>query len=838
MKNNIIKLLIFIISFVLSLIIISTIVNKKNTDMTADMSPAILPLVRIADGSGLINTMHGYTDEMDARYLRDTLTPLSTDRKVTLKIQLWDNKVEGLTYEVRSLDTQRLVEKTENYDFVNNGDEATAIFELKDLIESDQEYLLIVTLDMEKGPEASYYTRIIASDQLPVTQQLDFVRNFHEKTFDRVAAKELSTYLESNEQGDNSSFAHVDIHSSFNQITWGNLDIRDRESENLNIYEMDSDIASMGMDYNLSIDNEGSTEYYRVHEFYRARYTTERIYLLDYDRTMEQIFDPEGDSFINDKIMLGITNKDHEIYESTDGSIVLFNQQNCLYEYRIEEGKLARIFSFYDDKNKDERCFYDQHTIRVLNVDENGNVLFLVYGYMDRGSHEGRVGVSVLYYNNAQNCIEEQVYIPYDKSYGILKEELSRLTYHNRKNELFLYLDNNIYSIRLDGGDGQVLVQGLTIDKLISSRDCQLISWDDEDSSSITLMDLSSGNMRTIDSEGGDGIDALGFLGDDIVYGLYDRNDIVRDATGLVYNPMYSIRIEDKNGTLLKEYREDDIYVTDVTLSDAAIFMNRIRKQGDSYTAISSDQILHNEEKESSRNQITQAVTPDRETVTEIALISNVTSNIYMQTPKFVLTEGIRNFNLKENDREHECYYVYAGGGLKGIFTQAVSAVLNASENNGVVVDDSQYYIWKKGNRKQHTEIKEIKLEGAATGEEGSYENLALCLDAILVYEQSPRNSLYELEHGENAISLLEKNIDGRVLRLNGCSLSDILYYVSQNKPVLAVGDNALPVLIIGYDEKNVIILDPATGSRYKKGMNDSAKMFSDNGNEFICYGD
>jgi hypothetical protein len=56
--------------------------------------------------------------------------------------------------------------------------------------------------------------------------------------------------------------------------------------------------------------------------------------------------------------------------------------------------------------------------IQLLEADGNGNVTFAVYGYMNRGEHEGQVGVAVYYYNVEQSSVEEKVFIPTDTSWG------------------------------------------------------------------------------------------------------------------------------------------------------------------------------------------------------------------------------------------------------------------------------------------------------------------------------------------------------------------------------------------------------------------------------------
>ena len=43
-------------------------------------------------------------------------------------------------------------------------------------------------------------------------------------------------------------------------------------------------------------------------------------------------------------------------------------------------------------------------------------------------------------------------------------------------------------------------------------------------------------------------------------------------------------------------------------------------------------------------------------------------------------------------------------------------------------------------------------------------------------------------------------------------------------------------VLVTGFNEFNVVIMEPSTGKLYKKGMNDATTWFAENGNHFISY--
>lgn len=834
MRQLVIKISIFIVTFIAAYALISSIMNKGNTDLTVEMSPASYPVISMNVEGYEVNWQHGYSSKPQGAYLRDTLTPLSDDRKLYVKIKTMGNTVEGISYEVRSADESRLVENTEVYDYADNGDTITADFSIKDLIEKDKEYILTTILKLSEGREVRYYTRIIQSDSYHISEQLAFITDFHRKLYDKDEARSIITYLESNAEGDNSSFSHVDIHSSFQQVTWGSLNIIGEEDLNMQLCELDPSIAAVRLDYRLLTENGKSQESYLVKEYFRIRYTADRIYLLDYDRTMNQIFDPSASPFVNDKVMLGITGDDVMLTETADGETIVFEQLNSLYEYKNSDGKLSRVFSFYDENNYDIRTLYDKHFIKLLNVDELGNIFFIVSGYMNRGRHEGQVGTSVMHYDNSRNYVEEKVFIPYDKSYGILKENISRLAYINRKQELYVYIDGNIYCIGLDTSDGEIIVRDLPLDKVVTSKSNQMVAWESENESSINLMDLNSGKNIEITGNAGEKLNALGFSGDNLVYGIANAEDKAINGLGVEVKLMHTVIIQDKNGTELKRYSPDNAYVIDAAVSDTAVVMNRVRRNPDTLKIqpIEDDQIMNSATEDTTRNSITRVAIESKETVTEIALINNVPKSISLQVPKEVLVEGGREFNIEEKKTsETDSFYVYAKGCLEGIFSDVNEAVENADLKNGVVVDKGQDYIWRKSRSRARAEIKEIVFNEYPE----AVSPQAMCLDAILSYEGMSRSSQQMLDQGMGTMRIMEESLDARILNLSGCRLNMVLYYVGNNKPVLAKAEGR-SVLIVGYDEKNIIVMDPLSDKRYKKGMNDSAEWFEDYGNEFIAY--
>ena len=85
--------------------------------------------------------------------------------------------------------------------------------------------------------------------------------------------------------------------------------------------------------------------------------------------------------------------------------------------------------------------------------------------------------------------------------------------------------------------------------------------------------------------------------------------------------------------------------------------------------------------------------------------------------------------------------------------------------------------------------------------------------------------------------SNLQQNLENvQVLDLTGCSLTNVLYYPDREIPVLALLEDGNAVLITGFNERNVVLMDPQTGQVTRMGLNDAAAWFEENGNMFVSY--
>ena len=838
MKKSVIKLTVFFIIFLTSLFIIGRFMNKDHDNLTMEMAPATFPLVTMEMDGVEYNQLHGYSERMEVAFQRDTVTVLGESRETGFVIDTFGRNVTGVSTELRSADGARLIEDTEITELQSQKDRIRGNIFLKDLIEKDTDYSLTIVLELDGEGELYYYTRVVWSDNLHASEKMDYVTDFHRRLYDGDAAKELTKYLETNSKlEDNSSFHKVNIHSSFRQITWGDLNVEEVMEPMLYLTEVASQTASFLMDYMVSTSEGKLTTYYLVEEHYRVRYTSERMYLLDYERTMTQI--PEADEmYANDKILLGITETDIPMLESEDGNIIVFEVANRLFSYDVTANKLTVIFSFYDRQNGDARTLYGHHAIKILDVDEGGNVQFALYGYMNRGRHEGEVGIQLYTYNSTLNTVEELVYIPYSKTYSVLAAEMEQLLYMSRDQKLFLELNNTVYSIDLVEKTYTNLIQITQDENLQVSGDHRILVWpegeDNYHSSVLNIRNLTNDTIHYVTVPDDEAIRPLGFMDEDIIYGVAKKTDIVRENSGRIFFPMYKICICNSAGESLKEYRQEGIYIESCQVESNQITLNRLeRLENGEYRGTSQDHITNNMESETGKNTIVTADIDKYERYVQIKTKSTIDSKtIKILNPKEVVFEGGRELQLPEGDTGNR-YYVYGPYGVDGMFTSPARAVDLAYEESGVVVDGNGDCIWLRGNRVAKNQIMAIK-EASVTEEKNS---LAVCLDTIFQFEGLVRNSEYLLGQGMTVLEILEDNLEeAQILDLTGCNMDAMLYYVNQDIPVLALLENGEAVLITGFNEYNVVIMEPSTGKLYKKGMNDSAEWFAENGNCFITY--
>ncbi len=840
MQKGTIKAAVLLIIFIIAVLVFGKLTNHTNEDLTTEMEEATLPVISLYQDGRELNELHGYATEMNAAYMRDTITPIGEDWKLPIAIQTYQTAVDTISYEIRSLDAERLIANADVSSYEEKHGKITAELQIQNLLETGEEYLLIIRLESGDKP-IYYYTRIMQPKDCYVSECVDFALDFHDKTFNDETTGSLATYMEKT-TGDNSTLHFVSLNSSLKQVGWANFKGEELTAPIPSIKEITSTYNVIVLQYVVSsVGESGQIEYYNVEEYYRVRYTASRVYLLNFERTMNQIFRGENDSVYEQYIQLGIRSGEVEYKTNEAASSIAFVQEGELWCYNTVENTLAKVFGFRGYEGIDSRENYGEHEIKIVGIDEAGSVDYIVYGYMNRGIHEGEVGIAVYHYDSLSNTNEEFVFIPSDKSYEIMKSELGQLMYVNEGGELFLMVDGTIYGIDLNTLKTRELVKGLADEAFAVSGSDRYIAWIDtadsaRGSDTIHVMNLSSQKSVEIKGAAGEALKPLGFMGEDFVYGIAKEADIFEDAAGNVTFPMYQIKILDVSSEELKElktYEKSGYYVAGVDIDDYTMHLRRIQYNGTAYVSADEDMIMNREGDTGRLVTIATSVSEEKETQVQLTLAGTASEKTpRLLTPKETILEEERTVVLKDESSTRH-YYVYVKGDVVLATDNVTEAVIAANENMGVVIGDNLEYVWKRSRNATQPAPSEIVV-GAEDAGAGS---IAQCINAMLEMEGINISVSALIEGGETPKSILNNTMkDAQVLDLTGCSVDEILYYVSCGSPVFAMTESDQAVLVVGYDSSSVVIYDPMIQSTYRRNLSDAGDMFANAGNVFFTY--
>ena len=325
-------------------------------------------------------------------------------------------------------------------------------------------------------------------------------------------------------------------------------------------------------------------------------------------------------------------------------------------------------------------------------------------------------------------------------------------------------------------------------------------------------------------------------MDEDLIYGLAKKNDVLVNYTGITTFPMYELRIQSDEGDVLKTYHKDNVFVVGSEIQENQLNLSRVvfDEESGSYEAVSDDQIMSTEEVKTGSNTIGYVTTEAYETICQIVVKNEIDGKSMLRlSPKEVLFEGDRAVRTPGTDVMEPRFYVYGKNGIEGIYVNPGKAVDLAYRAAGVVVDDDGDYIWRRETRSSRNQIMAI-TEDTVTETKGS---LAVCLDTILRFEGISRNTQRLLNRGDRVFDILRNDLqECTILDLSGCSLDAVLYYVNKDIPVLANLEDGNAVLIVGFNELNIVVMDPVEGTLEKRGMNDSTEWLNENGNQFVAY--
>ena len=829
MKKRIIKAGVLIAVFIAALVISSLVINSGTEDEIVDMGAPTLPRISFTVDGTEVNPLFGYVQDMDITAMRDTITPLGADGSLTMNIEDDGNDISDIRYEVYSLDGEDMYADGKA-DVPDEGEQVS--LSIGNILSDEVREAVLKVILTADDETVSYYTRIAAPSDLTTGKCLEYAMDFHDKAINKEGTEDLESHLEPGDESDNTTYQTVNIHSDVTHVQWGDLSPEIVGDVEWSIKESNTVYTSILAKYQVSCQDEnGDTALYNVKEFFRVRFLVDTIYLLDYNRDMEQIFQGTASEFDDNGILFGITSQDDVQYETnSDETIVAFVQERNLWLYNGEEDELTEVFSFSDQEGRDMRSKNDQHAVRIISMDNDGNLAFAVYGYMNRGYHEGEVGVGIYYFSVDTNAIEEKAFIPSTKSYAIAADELGKMVYYNHdQSMLYVLADGTLYQIDLDNDKQTTLAKELTEEQYAVSDDGHLMAYQTtggtedgkEDTkknnadggagtagSAICVMNLKRGDTYTIDAGEGETVRPLGFINGDFVFGKARLSDEGTTVAGEEVSPMYEIEIRNSDNKTEAQYSFEDqnIYTTDILIEENLLTLNRVVKEGKTYNSTSQEYITNNQEREESSVTLEKYSTDVKETQLRLTFADGIgNTEPELIKPGQIASKEPLTVTLSGGD-SGEKFYVYGMGELVAIYDKAGYAIQRANELSGVVISSNQEYVWERGNR-----------------------DLVYSTDA----------AAFSKESGETSLAACERYMEryeAHQVDLTGCTLDQVLYVINRGCPVIALVDSNHAVLLTGYTMTDITYIDPDDGKSHTAGISALEKQTESSGNVFIGY--
>ena len=168
MNKRAARILILFLVFAASVGVFTHLMSHETTENATDLDAASLPVLYMKTADTTVNRMYGYRQEMNGVTTRENLTPLPTDRSLTLEIDAKGQKIKNVTYTVESTDGGALIENSVLKSFDEDGSYLKADFQLETAILMNQEYTLKLEVAYGNGQSAWYYTRIVQRNGVEV----------------------------------------------------------------------------------------------------------------------------------------------------------------------------------------------------------------------------------------------------------------------------------------------------------------------------------------------------------------------------------------------------------------------------------------------------------------------------------------------------------------------------------------------------------------------------------------------------------------------------------------------------------------------------------------------
>lgn len=814
--------------------------RNMETDMdekgsSVELTEETYPLMQIHTQGHTFNMLYGYSAPLESNIVRESVTPMDQKKRITLLLGKAKSRLVNLEYNIIDKETgevyatgsvnaiskkQKKVELTFDYGF-----------------KTSTEYILELKATSDQGKVIHYYTRLkYYLDESNLDKKLAFAQKFHKDTFSKSKTEELGRHLEPDAANRNTTLAHVDITSSAKLVTWSEMSPKVISDELVTLKEYNMETACIQYNYFVQAATASGEETYHIKEFYRVRHASGQNYLLNFERSMEAVFDVNTASTKTSQLKLGITQENSaKMLSNKKENQLYFARDGVLYQYDMQENLIKKIYSSFSEKASYAYRAYNEQDIRLLKVDDKDNLYFCAYGYFPRGRYEGDVAV-ILYEYTAEGVLEEMVYMPMSTTYQELKEDFEEYGYVSSRGIYYFTVANTVYAYNMTAKRLEKIAENVKENTFMTMEGVNCYTWSSSLSKgygeSITIYNLESDEKKMLyRPDTNSYIRLLGVIEDNMVYGFVHKSDIGKTSDGAKVVPCYELYIASTTGEVKRKYKKKGHYIQKISCNGNVINMTLCKKKNGVYKKSGEDTILNNSEKTQEKFRYSSRVTTKSLTEWYIHFPSS-----FEMKEKPVWGEGVAALTTSERYVRLERpkiakYYVYAGGQIVASYESPAKAIREADSRMGVVVSSNHQVVWERSGAFLQNSIGGLNMTAAGEG----ISNLSACVHMLLKANHYDVNAKGLVGKNQLPYEVLGQYLQ-RPVNLKDCTLEEVLYFVSGNKPVIAMTGERTAVVIGGYTNTELTIFNPSSGKRETVRRSAYEEIFKKAGNHFVSY--
>ncbi|MBQ8913199.1 MAG: hypothetical protein IJ054_04050 [Lachnospiraceae bacterium] len=843
------KIIIRVIVFIAVAMGTALLVNKFNNlgldAVSREVEEPTLPVVYCKLGERTVNMMYGYTQVMSTSLMRDGIIPVNDDYGVNVLVADYSDFGSSYSYELRSISGDSLIENGEAQEgtTINGLTEYKVNFRMD--MSENREYVFVFIITNDDGESARYYTRVVNINSQHANEIISFAMDFHNTTFiknvNESEGNMVFDRLKVTPEGQDYDLSHVNLNSSYDMISWGGMSPMTITGVVPEITELDNEYAVIHLGYVAETVYQDTQHFYYVDEYYTARYNTNRdeVELLAFDRYIDSIFDKEYINPSENSISLGIAKKeDIEFQASADSRKLAFVKAGELWLYDYDDQTLTTVFSFIQGNYTDERAINNNIDINIADMDDNGNMYFVAYGYMNRGKNEGKNGLALYHYVAEDKKLEEIYYTSCDEPFEIMRKEVGRFSYYDEKGYFYYLLDGSIYKVDINDMTQDTMVYNISSDKYLVSDNKKIVAYPDVDTdeevSKIIVHNFETDMEYEETGNSSDRFSGLGFVGNDLIYGVANQSDINISASGEAIMPLYKICIVKPDGTLVKEYSKSGIYTMNTSVEDDTIYLKRAVKNNKFFEETEPDYISYKKEDNPMIIELITSYSNYDYTKQSIRFPANIylTANTTPVMTKYKDSEFDKKLIIETSTREN-VFYVFDNDGYQGEFRSAGSAITAVNnKKSGLVVDSDGDTIYRMLEAETYNTVADMINERACLDKD---DTLMTC--AFMCIKTTGSRAEYEdiltCDTWEEAFT---EYTHGVGINISGISLDTALYFLDRDIPFAACIDDGRYVLVISYNSSHVRYYDPIAAEEVKVTRTEFSNLLSMQGNTMYTY--